>query len=131
MLKPRRDGNPSVRQSAENAPLRVVARGRVDRTSRSRTGRCLEESGGLSERSSKAYRCGGVGLHEKKRALAQPGAVRARTLSGLLLEGKCFRAGVELIRIDPAYKSTIGAVKYLWKRGCCGGRDRPPLAEVE
>jgi hypothetical protein len=34
-----------------------------------------------------------------------------------LLEAKCFRAGVELIRIDPAYTSTIGAVKYASRRG--------------
>ncbi|SFU25895.1 hypothetical protein SAMN05192563_104330 [Paraburkholderia aspalathi] len=45
-------------------------------------------------------------------------------LSGLLyakyrqlLEAKCFRAGVELIRIDPVYTSTIGAVKYASRRG--------------
>jgi hypothetical protein len=45
-------------------------------------------------------------------------------LSGLLyakyrqlLEAKCFRAGVELILIDPAYTSTIGAVKYPTRRG--------------
>jgi IS605 OrfB family transposase len=61
---------------------------------------------------------------KKKKTLAQLGAARARTLAGLpyakyrrLLEGKCFRAGVELIRIDPAYTSTIGAVKYARKRG--------------
>jgi hypothetical protein len=48
----------------------------------------------------------------------------ARMLSGLLyakyrqlLEAKCFRAGVEFIRIDPAYTSTIGAVKYASRRG--------------
>jgi hypothetical protein len=34
-----------------------------------------------------------------------------------LLEAKCFRAGVELILIDPAYTSTIAAVKYASRRG--------------
>jgi hypothetical protein len=45
-------------------------------------------------------------------------------LSGLLyakyrqpFEAKWFRAGVELILIDPAYTSTIGAVKYAARRG--------------
>jgi IS605 OrfB family transposase len=61
---------------------------------------------------------------KKKRALKQLGPVRAKLLSTLpyakyrhLLDGKCFRAGVELIRIDPAYTSTIGIVKYAGKRG--------------
>lgn len=34
-----------------------------------------------------------------------------------LLEAKCFRADVELIRIDAAYTSTIGAAKYASRRG--------------
>jgi hypothetical protein len=34
-----------------------------------------------------------------------------------LLEAKCVRAGVELIRIDPVYTSTIGAAKYASRRG--------------
>lgn len=45
-------------------------------------------------------------------------------LSGLLcakyrklLEAKCFRTGAELIRVIPAYASTIGAVKYASRRG--------------
>lgn len=60
----------------------------------------------------------------KKKAIAQLSARAARMLSGLLyakyrqlLEAKCFRAGVELIRINPAYASTIGAVKYASRRG--------------
>ncbi|MGB8423432.1 transposase [Paraburkholderia sp.] len=60
----------------------------------------------------------------KKKAIAQLSPKGARMLSGLLyakyrqlLEAKCFRAGVELIRIDPAYTSTIGAVKYASRRG--------------
>jgi hypothetical protein len=65
-------------------------------------------------------------------------------LSGLLyakcrqlLEAKCIRAGVEVIRVNPAYTSTIGAVKYASHRArlecacCCGGRDRPSGAEVD
>ncbi|MFP3555513.1 transposase [Paraburkholderia sp. SIMBA_049] len=60
----------------------------------------------------------------KKKAMAQLTPKGARMLSGLLyakyrqlLEAKCFRAGVELILIDPAYTSTIGAVKYASRRG--------------
>ena len=60
----------------------------------------------------------------KKKAMAQLSPKGARTLSGLLyakyrqlLTAKCFRAGVELILIDPAYTSTIGAVKYASRRG--------------
>jgi hypothetical protein len=34
-----------------------------------------------------------------------------------LLQAKCSSAGVELIRIDPAYTSTIGAVKCASRRG--------------
>jgi IS605 OrfB family transposase len=54
----------------------------------------------------------------KKKAISQLSPKGARMLSGLLyaryrqlLEAKCFHAGVELIRINPAYTSTIGAVK--------------------
>ncbi|AMV48420.1 transposase [Paraburkholderia caribensis] len=60
----------------------------------------------------------------KKKAMAQLSPNRARMLSGLLyakyrqlLEAKCFRAGVELFLIDPAFTSTIGAVKYASRRG--------------
>ena len=60
----------------------------------------------------------------KKKAMSQLSPKGARMLSGLLyakdrqlLEAKCFRAGVELILIDPAYTSTIGAVKYAARRG--------------
>ncbi|NIE63125.1 transposase [Burkholderia sp. Ax-1719] len=60
----------------------------------------------------------------KKKAMAQLSPKGARMLSGLLyakyrqlLEAKCFRAGVELIKINPAYTSTIGAVKYASRRG--------------
>ncbi|MFJ1257156.1 hypothetical protein [Cupriavidus sp. CuC1] len=60
----------------------------------------------------------------KKKALTQARPRGARMLSGLLyakyrqqLEAKCFRTGVELIKINPAYTSTIGAVKYAARRG--------------
>jgi IS605 OrfB family transposase len=60
----------------------------------------------------------------KKKAMAQLSPKGARMLSGLLyaryrqlLEAKCFRAGAELILIDAAYTSTIGAVKYAARRG--------------
>ncbi|WP_100216069.1 IS200/IS605 family element transposase accessory protein TnpB [Paraburkholderia hospita] len=60
----------------------------------------------------------------KRKAMAQLSPKGARMLSGLLyakyrqlLEAKCFRAGVELILINPAYTSTIGAVKYASRRG--------------
>jgi IS605 OrfB family transposase len=66
----------------------------------------------------------GLDFTAKKKAMAQLSPKGARMLSGLLyakyrqlLEAKCFRAGVELIRIDPAYTSTIGAVKYASRRG--------------
>ncbi len=59
-----------------------------------------------------------------KKAMAQLSPKGARMLSGLLyakyrqlLEAKCFRAGVELIMIDPVFTSTIGAVKYASRRG--------------
>ncbi len=58
-----------------------------------------------------------------KKTMAQLSPKGARTLSGLLyaryqqpLEAKCFRAGVELILVDPAFTSTIGAVKYASRR---------------
>jgi len=36
---------------------------------------------------------------------------------GISLGVKCFRTGVELIKSNPAYTSTIGAVKYASRRG--------------
>ncbi|WP_242540284.1 transposase [Trinickia mobilis] len=66
----------------------------------------------------------GLDFTAKKKAMARLSPKGARMLSGLLyakyrqlLEAKCFRAGVELILIDPAYTSTIGAVKYAARRG--------------
>jgi len=60
----------------------------------------------------------------KKKALGQGSPKAARMLSGLLyakyrqqLAAKCHRAGVELILINPAYTSTIAAVKYAARRG--------------
>jgi IS605 OrfB family transposase len=60
----------------------------------------------------------------KKKAMALVSPKGARMLSGLLyakyrqlLEAKCFRLGAELILIDPAYTSAIGAVKYATRRG--------------
>lgn len=60
----------------------------------------------------------------KKKAMAQLSPKGAHMLSGLLyakyrqpLKAKCFRAGVELILINPAWTSTIGAVKYASRRG--------------
>ncbi|MGN5478188.1 IS200/IS605 family accessory protein TnpB-related protein [Cupriavidus basilensis] len=60
----------------------------------------------------------------KKKALGQASPKAARMLSGLLyakyrqqLAAKCHRAGVELILINPAYTSTIAAVKYAARRG--------------
>ena len=60
----------------------------------------------------------------KKKALGRASAKGARMLSCLLyakyrqqLAAKCHRAGVELTLINPAYTSTIGAVKYAARRG--------------
>ncbi|WP_336601922.1 hypothetical protein [Paraburkholderia bengalensis] len=60
----------------------------------------------------------------KKKAMTQLSPKGARMLSGLLYvkyrqlpEAKCVRAGVELIFVDPAYTSTIGAMKYASRRG--------------
>ncbi len=60
----------------------------------------------------------------KKKALGQASPKAARMLSGLLyakyrqqLAAKCHRAGVELILINPAYTSTIAAMKYAARRG--------------
>lgn len=55
----------------------------------------------------------------KKKQLASMSAGRARMLSGLayaqyqqLMASKCFRLGVELLVVNPAYTSVIGRVKY-------------------
>jgi IS605 OrfB family transposase len=63
-------------------------------------------------------------FNAKKKAIAQLSAKGARMLSGLLyakyrqlLEAKCARAGVESIRINPAYTSAIGAMTYVSRRG--------------
>jgi hypothetical protein len=57
--------------------------------------------------------------------MAQLSPKATRMVSGVLyakcrqlFEAQCFRAGVELIGIAPAYTSTIGAVKYTSRRGC-------------
>ena len=72
----------------------------------------------------KPFVAGDLDFTAKKQAMAQLSRKGARVLSGLLyakyrqlLEAKWFRAGVELILIDPTYRSTIGAVKYAARRG--------------
>jgi IS605 OrfB family transposase len=61
---------------------------------------------------------------EKKRALEAVGAPLARMLSALAysafaqaLRAACFRAGVEVIDVNPAWTSVIGAVNYATKTG--------------
>ena len=61
---------------------------------------------------------------EKKRALEAVDARRARMLSALTyaafaqaLRAACFRAGVEVIEVNPAWTSVIGAVSYATKTG--------------
>jgi hypothetical protein len=61
----------------------------------------------------------------KKKAMALLSPKGARIFSGLLyaryrqlLDAKCFRAGVELIPIDPVYTSTAGPLKYATQPGC-------------
>jgi IS605 OrfB family transposase len=61
---------------------------------------------------------------EKKRALEAVDTRRARMLSALTysafaqaLRAACFRAGVEVIEVNPAWTSVIGAVNYATKTG--------------
>jgi hypothetical protein len=65
----------------------------------------------------------------QKKAMAQFSPTATRMVSGLLyakcrqlFEAQCFRAGVELIGIAPAYTSASRAVKYASRRGYpCSG----------
>lgn len=63
-------------------------------------------------------------FQKKKQQLAKLSPAQARVLSSLayaqyqqLLDSKCARQGVQLIRVDPAYTSVIGRVKYALKQG--------------
>ena len=61
---------------------------------------------------------------KKKAALENEGARRARMLSSFAykqtiqyLKAAAFRAGVDVIQVNPAYTSTIGAVNYAARLG--------------
>ncbi|KWR87356.1 IS200/IS605 family accessory protein TnpB-related protein [Cupriavidus sp. IDO] len=61
---------------------------------------------------------------DKKKDMTAMTPAQARALSGLayakyqqLLASKCHRRGVELIKVDPAYTSVAGLVKYAKPRG--------------
>lgn len=63
-------------------------------------------------------------FQRKKKDMSAMSAVRSRKLSSLaysqygqLLHSKCARMGVELIRVNPAYTSVQGRVKYAANRG--------------
>jgi IS605 OrfB family transposase len=60
----------------------------------------------------------------RKKVLSDMDPRQARMLSGFFyasvgsaLRSACFRAGVEVIEVNPAYTSTIGAVNYAQSRG--------------
>ena len=63
-------------------------------------------------------------FEKKKAALENEGSKRARMLSGFgykqtvqNLKAAAFRAGVEVIEVNPAYTSTIGMVNYAHRYG--------------
>lgn len=63
-------------------------------------------------------------LEKKKATLEEEGRQRARMLSGFgyrqtkqCLKAAAFRAGVEVMEVNPAYTSTIGAVNYAHRYG--------------
>jgi IS605 OrfB family transposase len=65
---------------------------------------------------------------KKKAALKEKGKKHARMLSNMaysqfteMLESRCSKLGVELIKVDPAYTSVIGVTKYMAMYGLnCG-----------
>jgi IS605 OrfB family transposase len=59
-----------------------------------------------------------------KKQMAKRSPARARALSGLayaqfikLLESKCYLRGVELVKVNPAYTSVAGRIKYARPKG--------------
>lgn len=57
---------------------------------------------------------------KKKASMKEKGAKYARMLSSMayrqftqMIESKCLKSGVELIKVDPAYTSVIGTMKYM------------------
>ncbi|WP_226797700.1 hypothetical protein [Cupriavidus necator] len=84
----------------------------------------LSKAVSLAKASSKPLVAEDLDFSAKRNALGQLSPRSARILSGLLyakyrqqLAAKCHRADVELILINPAYTSTIAAVKYALRRG--------------
>jgi IS605 OrfB family transposase len=61
---------------------------------------------------------------EKKKQLRKVSPAQARALSGLayaqftkLLESKCYLRGIELVKVNPAYTSAAGRIKYATPKG--------------
>jgi IS605 OrfB family transposase len=61
---------------------------------------------------------------EKKKQLRKASPAQARALSGLayaqftqLLESKCHLRGIELVKVNPAYTSAVGRIKYATSKG--------------
>jgi IS605 OrfB family transposase len=67
-------------------------------------------------------------FQQKKASLKEKGKKYARMLSNLaysrfteMMETRCYRAGVELLTVDPAYTSVIGVTKYMAMYGLNSG----------
>ncbi len=65
---------------------------------------------------------------KKKASMKEKGAKYARMLSAMaysqftqMIESKCFKSGIELIKIDAAYTSVIGVTKYMAVYGLNSG----------
>jgi len=65
---------------------------------------------------------------KKKASMKEKGAKYARMLANMaysqltqMIESKCLKSGVELIKINPAYTSVIGVTKYMARKTTIGG----------
>ncbi|WP_243146617.1 IS200/IS605 family accessory protein TnpB-related protein [Scytonema sp. UIC 10036] len=65
---------------------------------------------------------------QKKASMKEKSAKYARMLSNMaysqftqMIESKCFKSGIELIKVDAAYTSVIGVTKYMARLGLNSG----------
>lgn len=112
-----RMGNPVERRTLA-FPDKLVAKGDGHRAS-AMIGDSVRELVALALASGRPIAIETLDFARKKAALKELGPTHARRLSGFayarfaqMLKARCFREGVEVIEVDPAYTSQIGALKY-------------------
>ena len=101
-----------------------VSYGKSQEQAKAILGNVAKEAVAAAVRSRKPLVIERLDFEDKKAALEDEGGKRARMLSSFAwkqtiqcLKAAAFRAGVEIIEINPAYTSTIGAVNFAARSG--------------